>query len=332
MKKRLNLRRPAVLAVLVAAALVAATTVTSAAEYPLRPVRMIVPFPPGGGTDTLGRILAQKLSERWGKSLLVENRPGASGLIGADLVMKSPADGYTLLMASTGTILALGSREHDGKFDVAKHLAPITLVAAPPYLLVENPAVPPKTVKELVAYAKSHPGEISYGSSGIGAASHLAGALFAEMTGTNLLHVPYKGTGQAVTDLLGNHVSIMFGPAPTVIGHVKNGGLRVLGSTAGKRSKLFPDIPTIAEAGVPGYEAVGWFGLFAPATVPAAIIQKVDADALEVLNTPDVVEHLAQEGAEPAGMTPDAFRTYVNNDITKWLDLARKADIKLQTE
>ncbi len=331
MTKAVTFRRLAFVAVAFAAALLQSVPAVRAADFPSRPVRMIVPFPPGGGTDTLGRILAQKLSEGWGQSIVVENRPGAAGLIGADVAMKSPADGYTLLMASTGTILALGSREHGaGAFDVAKYLAPITLVAAPPYLLVANPAVPAKSVKELIAQAKAHPGTISYGSSGIGAASHLAGALFAEMTGADLLHVPYKGTGQAVTDLLGNHVSVMFGPAPTVIGHVKSGGLRVLGSTGAQRSKLFPDIPTIAEAGVPGYEAVGWFGLFAPAGVPAPILEKVNADSARALNTPDAVAHLAQEGAEPAAMSAEAFRDYVNRDIAKWLDLAHKANIKLQ--
>jgi tripartite-type tricarboxylate transporter receptor subunit TctC len=310
----------------------AASGAASAQEFPDKTVRVIVPFPPGGGTDTLGRILAQKLSESWKQPVVVDNRPGASGMIGAEAVMKAPADGYTLLMASTGTILSLASREKGppGAFDVTKDLAPVTLVAAPPYLLVVNPSVPAKSTAEFVAYAKQHPGDIAFGSSGIGAASHLAGELFNSMAGVELLHVPYKGTGQALTDLLGGQVSAMFGPAPTVIAQVQSGKLRVLGSTGAERSKLFPDIPTIAESGVPGYEAVGWFGLFAPAGTPAPVLAKINADAVRLLNTPDVVQRLAQHGAEPAGMSADAFRDYVNRDTRKWLDLAQRAHIELQ--
>jgi tripartite-type tricarboxylate transporter receptor subunit TctC len=322
--------RLAGLALAALAALAAAPT--AADEFPTRPVRVVVPFPPGGGTDTLGRILAQKLAEAWGQGVVVENRPGASGLIGADAAMKAPADGYTLLMASTGTILALASREraNAAEFDVAKLLAPVTLVAAPPYLLVVNPAVPAHSVGELVQYLKAHPGGVAFGSSGIGAASHLAGELFNATAGVEMLHVPYKGTGQALTDLLGGQVGAMFGPAPTVLAQVQAGKLRALGSTGAARSKLLPDIPTIAESGVPGYAAVGWFGLFAPAGTPAAVVERINADAVRLLASPEVVQRLAEHGAEPAGMSPEEFRGFVDRDARKWLDLAQRAHIELQ--
>jgi tripartite-type tricarboxylate transporter receptor subunit TctC len=321
--------RRVTLALLLAVALPAA-----AQDFPEKPVHLVVPFPPGGGTDTLARLLTQKLSVGWGVPVVVENRPGAAGAIGAAAVIRAPADGYTLLMASTGTILALASRDNvraPAGYDVARELAPITLVAAPPYLLVAHPAVPVRSVGELIRYASTAPGKVSYGSSGIGAASHLAGELFGAMAGIELLHVPYKGTGQALADLLGGQVALMFGPAPAVIGQVRTGKLRALATTAGQRSKLFPEIPTVAESGVPGYEAVGWFGLFAPAGTPAPIVATLNRDSVAALAAADVVQRLAEYGAEPAGTSPDAFRAFVNADTTKWLGLARRAGIELQS-
>ncbi len=262
--------------------------------------------------------------------MVSEYRPGAAGLLGTRQVMASPADGYTLLMASTGAILALaGERGAGGSFDVARELAPISLIAAPPYIVVVHPSLPVRTAAELVAYGKQNPGKLAFGSSGVGSASHLSGALFQQTTGIDMLHVPYRGTGPAVTDLLGGRVNLMFSPAVVVTQHIAAGTLRVIGTTGQVRSSLFPDFPTLAETGLPGYQSLGWFGLFAPAGTPADIVAKISADTATVLGSADARQRLAEQGAEPAPSTPAAFTAFVNDDINKWLDLAHKAGIKL---
>jgi tripartite-type tricarboxylate transporter receptor subunit TctC len=301
-----------------------------AQNFPNGTVRIIVPFPAGGATDVLGRVLSVNLQNLWGPPVVSEYRPGAAGLIGTRQVMSSAADGYTLLMASTGAILALaGDRPGGGSFDITRELAPVSLVAAPPYILVANPSVPAKTTAELIAHAKQNPGKVSFGSSGVGSASHLSGALFQQMAGVDMLHVPYRGTGPAVTDLLGGRIDVMFSPALTVAPHIAAGTLRVIGTTGSARSALFPDFATVAETGLPGYSSLGWFGLFAPANTPREIVAKVSADTKSVLTLPDARQRLAEQGAEPEPSTPEAFAAFVNADIAKWLDLARKAGIKL---
>lgn len=307
--------------------LIAASTAW-AQNFPAGQVRIIVPFPPGGATDVLGRVLAAGLQSAWGQTVISEYRPGAAGLIGTRQVIASVADGTTLLMASTGAILALAGGQ-SGAFDVTRELAPVSLIAAPPYILVVNPAVPVKTAAELIAHAKANPGKLSFGSSGVGSASHLSGALFMQMTGTEMLHVPYRGTGPAVTDLLGGRIDVMFSPALVVTPHIAAGTLRVIGTTGAARSALFPDFPTVAETGLPDYSSLGWFGLFAPAATPREIVAKVSADVRQVLAAPDAKQRLAEQGAEPAPNTPEAFTAFVNADIAKWLELARKAGIKL---
>jgi tripartite-type tricarboxylate transporter receptor subunit TctC len=299
-----------------------------AQNFPSGQVRIIVPFPPGGATDVLGRVLAAGLQTAWGQTVISEYRPGAAGVIGTRQVVAAPADGLTLLMASTGAILALAGGQ-SGTFDVTRELAPVSLIAAPPYILVVNPNVPVRSAAELVAYARASPGKLSFGSSGAGSASHLSGALFAQMTGTEMLHVPYRGTGPAVTDLLGGRIDLMFSPALVVTPHIAAGTLRVIGTTGPARSALFPDFPTIAETGLPDYQSLGWFGLFAPAGTPRDVVAKVSADVGRVLGSPESRQRLAEQGAEPAPNAPDAFTAFVNADIAKWLDLARKTGIKL---
>ena len=297
-------------------------------NFPTGQVRIIVPFPPGGATDVLGRVLAAGLQTAWGQTVISEYRPGAAGVIGTRQVVAAPADGHTLLMASTGAILALAGGQ-SGAFDVTRELAPVSLIAAPPYILVVNPGVPVRSAAELIAHAKANPGKLSFGSSGVGSASHLSGALFAQMTGVEMLHVPYRGTGPAVTDLLGGRIDLMFSPALVVTPHIAAGTLRVIGTTGAVRSALFPDFPTIAETGLPDYQSLGWFGLFAPAGTPREIVTKISADAGRVLGLPEAKQRLAEQGAEPAPNAPDAFTAFVNADIAKWLDLARKTGIKL---
>ena len=301
-----------------------------AQTFPTGLVRLVVPFPPGGATDVLARVVALPLQALWGQSVIQENRPGAAGLIGAKQVATSAADGHTLLMASTGTIRALASSTGAAfPFDVTRELAPISLVAAPPYIVVVHPSVQAGTAGELIAWAKKNPGKLTYGSSGVGSASHLSGALFAQMAGIDLLHVPYRGTGPATTDLLGGRIDIMFAPALTATPHIAAGTLRVLGVTGASRSPLFPDFPTIAENGLPNYASLGWFGLFAPPATPSEIAAKISADVGTVLRSEESRKRLAEQGAEPAPNAPAEFTAYVNSDIAKWLELARKADIKL---
>ena len=307
-------------AAVLAGALVAAPA-ASAQKWPERPVTIVVPFPPGGGTDSLTRIMQPELQQLWGQTLVVENKPGAAGAIGGEFVAQAKPDGYTLLMSSTAGIT---------ERNVAK-FAPVTLVSASPYVVVVNPnKVPAKNIAELVAYAKKNPGKLSFGSSGIGAASHLSAELFKSMAGVDMLHVPYKGTGQAVTDLLGGQIDVMFAPAETVMGHVKNGKLRALAVTSAKRFAVLPDLPTVAESGVPGYSAVGWFGLFAPVATPKDLVAKISADANKVMSEPAVKQRMIAAGAEASPDTPEEFARFVHGEMDKWTRLMKERGITPQ--
>jgi tripartite-type tricarboxylate transporter receptor subunit TctC len=288
-----------------------------AQAFPSKPVRIVVPFPPGGGADTLARIMEPRLAAIWGQPIIVENRPGASGHIGADFVAKSAPDGATLLMSSTASL----TEKNVDQF------APVSLVSASPYIVTANPKVPAANIRELIALAKSQPGKLSFASSGTGAASHLSAELFKSMAGVDLLHVPYKGTGQAVTDLVAGHVNLMFAPAQTVMPYVREGRLRALALTGSKRSETLPELPTVAESGLPGYEAVGWFGLLAPAATPQAIVAKISADANRVLAEREVREKMLGLGADPSGDTPEEFARFIRNDQAKWSKLMKEAGI-----
>ena len=316
---------------LVLAAIVLACA-TARADYPTRQIRLIVPFAPGGGTDVLARILAQRLSEKWGQAVVVENQPGASGSIGSKTVERAAPDGYTLVMASTGALMSLATQyEKDGPFDVNAHFAPVTLVADPPYVITVNPKVPAKTVADLIALAKSQKSSLTFGSSGVGAASHLSGELFQKEAGIELLHVPYKGTGAAETDLIAGRIDIMFAPPQTVEPMVKVGKLKALATTGKTRSPLFPNLPTADESGLPGYEAVGWFGLLAPAHTPEDIVQKLNAASVEILKSDDVRERLANLGAEPHPMTPAEYSKFINADLKKWTAVMQTAEARQKT-
>ncbi|HYW62668.1 MAG TPA: tripartite tricarboxylate transporter substrate binding protein [Bradyrhizobium sp.] len=299
----------------------------SAAEYPDRTIKIIVPFAAGGGTDVLARIIAQNLNSKWGQPVVVENQPGASGAIGTRAVMKAQPDGYTLLMASTGALMTVSSS--NGTFDVNKVLAPIVIGAAPPYLLVVNPKLPVQSTADLIGLAKEKQEGLTFGSSGVGAASHLSGLLFATETGIKLLHIPYKGTGPAVTDLLGGRIDLMFAPGPVVQQFVQSGQLKALGVTDTTRSKFYPDVPTVAESGVPGYQSVGWFGLLAPHGTPAEIVHRINEAIVAAMDTQEFRDHLATLGAEPKPQTPEEFGRYINADVAKWSKLVKDNDVQL---
>jgi tripartite-type tricarboxylate transporter receptor subunit TctC len=302
----------------------------SAAPYPDHAIKMIVPFAAGGGTDVLARIIAQHLNGKWGQPVVVENQPGASGSVGTRAVMKAAPDGYTLLMASTGSLMTVSAGAgEDAAFDVSKYLAPIAVGAAPPYLLVVNPALQVSSIADLIRLARQRPEGLTYGSSGVGAASHLSGLLFANETGITLLHVPYKGTGPAVTDLIGGRIDMMFAPGPVVAQFVQSGQLKALGVTDIRRSRFYPDIPTVSESGVPGYESVGWFGLLAPANTPPEIVRQINEAIVAAMDMKEFRDHLATLGAEPKPLTPDEFARYINADVAKWSKLVKDNAVQL---
>ena len=291
-----------------------------AQNFPSRPVRIVVPFPPGGGADTLARIMEPKLAGIWAQPIVVENRPGASGHIGAEFVAKSAPDGSTLLMSSTASL----TEKNVDQF------APVSLVSASAYIVTANPGVAAANIRELIALAKANPGKLTFGSSGTGAASHLSAELFKATAGVDLLHVPYKGTGQALTDLLAGHVNLMFAPSQTVMPYVHAGKLKALAVTGARRSETLPDLPTVAESGLPGYEAVGWFGLLAPAATPKATVARASADVNRVLAMSDVREKMLGLGADPAGNTPEEFARFIREDQAKWSKLMKEAGIKAE--
>jgi tripartite-type tricarboxylate transporter receptor subunit TctC len=301
----------------------------SAADYPDHAIKLVVPFAAGGGTDVLARVIAQNLNSKWGQPVVVENQPGASGAIGTRAVMKAPPDGYTLLMASTGALMAVSSgADGDAPFDVNKVLSPIAVAAAPPYLLVVSPTLPVASTADLIRLARERPQGLTFGSSGVGAASHLSGLLFASATGIKLLHIPYKGTGPAVTDLLGGRIDLMFAPGPVVQQFVASGQLKALGVTDTKRSRFYPDIAPVSET-VPGYESVGWFGLLAPPNTPPEIVGAINEVIVSAMQTQEFRDHLATLGAEPKPQTPEQFGRYINADVAKWSKLVKDNDVQL---
>ena len=299
---------------------VAIACAASAQTYPDKPIRIIVPYPPGGGTDTLTRLVGTLLGNSLKQPVVIENRPGGNAQIGIDVVTKAPADGYTLMAVAAGPL----------NDDNLKLFTPVALFAAPSYLLVVHPSLKAKNVKELVALAKAQPGKLAYGSTGGGAASHLSMELFKSMSGTDMLHTPYKGIGQATGDLIGGHVQLMIAPPQAVMSHVKAGTLRALGVTGARRTPTMPDVPTIDEAGVPGYESLGWFGLVAPAGVPRDVITKLNVEINRILQLPDVKERLLELGAEPAKLTPDEFLAFIRRDNAKWAKLIKERGIVIE--
>jgi tripartite-type tricarboxylate transporter receptor subunit TctC len=297
------------------------SSISHAAEiYPSKSIKVIVPFPPGGGADTLIRLIAPTVGELWKQSLIIENRPGASGFIGADLVAQSPADGYTLLMGSTAAV----TEKNIAQF------SPVALVSASPYVVTVNPALNVNSIKTLIAYAKANPGKVRYGSSGPGSASHLAGELFVSMTGVTLLHVPYKGTGQALTDLLAGHIDLMFAPAQTVMPQIESGKLLAIAQTGAKRSEALPNIPTVSESGLPGYNAVGWFGLFVPANTPKSVIQKINQTIMFVLGQERIRKAMLERGSDPASGSAEEFATFLRLDQSKWAKLIKDNKVAVQ--
>ena len=304
-----------------------ATCADSAIGYPTKPVRLVVPWPPGGGTDVFARVIGQKLGERLGYTVVVDNRPGASGNVGAEMVAKLPPDGYTIMLA-TITLATNPSMYKTLNFEPLKDFAPITLVAGVPHVLVVSPTLAANSVKDLIALAKAEPGKLNYASAGNGSPFHLAAELFKSLTGTTIVHVPYQGGGPAITAVIGGQVQLTFGNLVAVLPLVKGGKLKALGVTGATRSAVAPDLPTIAEEGVRGYDFSSWFGFFAPGKTPKAVIAKLNQEIVHILKTPEMKNRLTQDGADVIASTPQEFSAYLASETRKWEQVIKQAGIR----
>jgi tripartite-type tricarboxylate transporter receptor subunit TctC len=299
------------------------------AQYPQRAIRMIVPFPPAGATDIVGRIVAQKLSERLGQPVVVENRPGAGGAIGSDIAAKSAPDGYTILMATSSTH-SVGPALQKLPYDPIKDFAAITHVADVPNVLVVSPKLPVANLKEFIAYAKANPGKLNFASSGMGTIVHLNGEFFKMLTGVDIVHVPYKGTALSIPDLANGSVAMLFDSLASAMPNIKSGTVKPLALNAPRRSHLLPDVPTLAEAGLPAFDRYTWFGMFAPAGTPPDIVRRLQSETVAALKAPDLRERFDAVGAEPVGSTSEQFVERIRSDGVRWAEVIRKADVKVQ--
>ncbi len=302
----------------------------TAQNFPTKSLRMIIHFPPGGPTDIVGRALAQKLSETWKQQVIVENRPGAGGVIGIEAVLRSPADGYTLLFGTGGSLALAPALTPKLPYNVFTDLAPIMLVVINPQILVVHPSLPVRTVNDLIKLAKSKPGQINYGSVGPGSPQHMGMELLKSMAGVNLVHIPYKGTAPAMTELIAGQISAMFNSMPSVLPHIASGRLRGIAVGSAKRSPAAPDIPTVAEAGLKGFQYVTWYALLAPAATPKDVITKINAESVKILSHPEMVQRLSSQGAEPAPGTPEELGKFMREEFENWKKVIKAANIKLE--
>ena len=311
------------------AALIAIAACASAQTYPSKPIRFVVPFPPGGTTDILAREVGDRLSVSLGQAVVVDNRPGAAGNIGADLVAKSAADGYTLLMATVGTHAINASLYSKIPYNHLKDFAPVVLVAGVPNVLVVTPSLPVNSVADLIKLAKEKPGQINFASSGSGTSIHLSGELFKTMAGVDMTHIPYKGSAPALVDLIGGQVQVMFDNLPSSLPQIKAGKLRAIAVTSAQRAAALPDVPTIAESGLPGFEASAWFGIVVPAGTPPAVVSRINADVNQWLRTPEAADKLRGQGAIAVGGTPEQFAAHIRAETEKWAKVVKASGAKV---
>jgi tripartite-type tricarboxylate transporter receptor subunit TctC len=315
--------------VVVLAALLCVSGGAAAQAWPAKPIRYIVPFPPAGATDILARIVADKITGPLGQPVVVENRPGAAGNVGTEMVVKAPADGYTILQATVAQSIS-ETLYAKLSFSFERDLAPVALIALVPNVMIVHPDVPAKTVQEFIALAKSNPGKINFASSGSGTSIHMSAEMFKMMTGVDIVHVPYKGSGPALADLLGGQVSVMFDNLTSSIGYIKAGRLRALAVTTSKRYPELPEIPTIAESGVAGYEASAWFGIVAPRAIPKEIVGRINAEVNRAIALADMKEKLLQQGAEATPLTPEQFGAFIHNEVVKWAKVVKASGAKVE--
>ena len=299
-----------------------------AQAFPEHPVKLISPWPPGGSNDTFCRLIATRLGKALGKTVVVENRPGATGTLGVGQVARAPADGYTIVMGSSPTHATAAAIYPDLPYDPVRDFAPVTMVGTVSNVLVVHPSVAATTVQDLIDLARRNPGQLTFSSSGNGSSQHLSGEMFKVMTGVDMLHVPYKGAAPAVSDILAGHVKLGFHNMPDVVPHLKSGGLRAIAVTSAQRTAALPEIPTIAESGVPGYAAEVWFGVFAPAGTPRPVIDRLHSEISQTLTDPEIKGKLSALGNEVSGKGPDEFAAYVKTEVARWADIVTKAGVK----
>jgi tripartite-type tricarboxylate transporter receptor subunit TctC len=309
--------------------LAAFMNLAAAQSYPVKPIRIVVHFPPGGPTDLVARAVGQKLTEAWGQQVIVDNRPGAGGVLGVDIVVRAAPDGHTLLLGTGGSMSIAPALGIKTSYNVFTDLAPVTRLVINPQLLVLHPSLPVYSIKDLVKLAKSKPGQINYASVGPGSPQHLGTEMLKSMAGIDMVHIPYKGTAPAITDILAGNVSLMFNSMPSVLPHVAAKRLRGIAVSSGRRSQAAPDIPTVAESGIPGFEYVTWYGLFAPAATPREIIAKLNAEIVKMLAGPDLSKRFASQGAEPAGSTPEELARFMRDEHEGWKKVIKSANIRL---
>ena len=307
----------------------AATTSAPAQQYPTKAVRLIVGFPAGGTSDIMARLTGQKLSEAWGQTFIIDNRPGAGGNIGTELVAKAAPDGYTLLVSPGSTLTSNPAVYSKVPFDTVRDFAPVTMIAGVPNALVVHPSVPASNVKELIALAKSRPGQLAYASTGAGQSTHLSAELLKTSARINMIHVPYKGSAPALTDIVAGQVSVMFDNLPSVLPFIKSGRLKPLAVSSAARSRALPEVPTVAESALPGFDVTVWFAVLAPAATPREIVNRLNAEVVKAIKTQDMRDRLAQQGAEAIGNTPEDFAAIIKRDLAKWAKVVKDANIKL---
>ena len=312
---------------MVALALTLAAGAAAAQTYPTKAVRLVVPFLAGGSTDIVGRTVAQKLSEMWGQQAFVDNRPGGGTTIGTEMVAKAAPDGYTLLVTPAPFTIN-PSLLTKLPYDALTDFAPITLINTTPLVMVVNPGVPAKNVKELIALAKAKPGKLNFGSSGTGGSNHLAGELFDAMAGVKMVHIPYKGNAGALTDIVGGHLDVVYNGITSAVALIRGNKLRALAVTSLQRSAALPDVPTLDESGLKGFEAVAWNGLTAPAKTPRDVIMKINADVIKIVNSPELKERLKADGSDPVGNSPEQYAAFLRNEIAKWAKVIKFANVK----
>jgi tripartite-type tricarboxylate transporter receptor subunit TctC len=312
-------------------ALIASMTATRADDYPSRPIHLIVPYAPGGGADSVARIVAKRVSETIGQTIVIENRGGAGSIIGTELVQKADPDGYTLLLGQSGPISINPAVYKNLRYDPVKDFAPITMTTAYPYILMVNAKLPVKNLKEFVALAKSKPGELNYGTTGVGAANHLVTELFSSKAGLKMTHIPYRGTALAVADLIAGQVQVVFADPISALPHMQQGGtLRALAVTSKERSPVAPDVPTIAESGYPGFDAIAWHGILAPAKTPPAVVKKLNAEIVKALQDPETKALLEKQAMQTVGNTPEQFAAFIQQDIAIWKEVATRANVEVK--
>jgi tripartite-type tricarboxylate transporter receptor subunit TctC len=299
-------------------------------EYPSRPIRIVVPYAPGGGADTVARIVAKRVGETIGQTIVIENRGGAGSIIGTEMVAKAEPDGYTLLLGQSGPISINPAVYKDLRYDPERDFAPVTMTTAYPYILVVNAKLPVRSLQDFVALARAKPGAMNYGTTGIGAANHLVTELFNGKAGLKMAHIPYRGTALAVADLVGEQVTVVFGDPVSVLPHMQAGTLRALAVTSPQRSAVAPDVPTVAESGYPGFDAIAWHGILAPAKTPPVIVKKLNAEIVSALQHPETKDLLVKQAMQTVGNTPDEFAAFIKKDIAIWKAVAAEADVSVK--